>query len=77
MCQVTFDSDKYFQRYASDKLVIAKIGKGNNSINTGDRVMVLAFCTSSHYLLSIYQVSLFIFNTFRDMHHRGYLTFSV
>ena len=57
MCQVAFDSHKYFQRYASDKLVIAKIAMGNNSINTGDRVMVLAFCASYHYHLSIYQVS--------------------
>ena len=57
MCQVAFDSHKYFQRYASDKLVIANIGLDSNSINTGDRVMVFAFCTSSHYRLSVYQVS--------------------
>ena len=29
-----------------DKFSIAKIRKGNNSINTEDRVMVLAFCVS-------------------------------
>ena len=48
----------YFQRYAPDKLFIAKIKKGSNSINTGDRVMTLAFCNSPHGLLSLYQVSL-------------------
>ena len=36
---------------------MAKIGKGNNSINTGDTAMELVFCTLSHYQLSIYQVS--------------------
>ena len=55
--------------YASDKLVTAKIEKGtcNNAINTDDRVLLLAFCTSSFYRLPVDQVSLFIFNTFRDM----------
>ena len=42
--QVSFDSLLYFQRYAQDKFNIAKIRKGNNSINTDDRVMALAFC---------------------------------
>ena len=32
--------------------------KGSNSVNTGDRVMVLAFCNSPHGPLSVYQVSL-------------------
>ena len=68
MCQVAFDSHLYFQRYASDKLVIANIGKGNNSINTGDRVIVLALCTFSHYRLSVYiKFHFFIFNTFTEM----------
>ena len=57
MYQVSFDSLLYFQRYALDKFNIAKIKKGNNSINTDDRVMVLTFCTSSHRPLSLYQVS--------------------
>ena len=48
----------YFQRYAPDKLFIAKIKKGSNSVNTGDRVMVVAFCYSPHGPLSVYQVSL-------------------
>ena len=56
MYQVSFDSLVYFQRYAPDKFNIAKIRKGNNSINT-HRVMVLAFCTSPHCPLSLYQVS--------------------
>ena len=34
MYQVSFDSLLYFQRYAPDKFNIAKIRKGNNSINT-------------------------------------------
>ena len=41
MCQVSFNSLLYLQRYAPDKLFTAKIKKGGNSLNTGDRVMVL------------------------------------
>ena len=67
MYQVSFNSLLYFQRYAPDKLFIAKIKKGSNSINTGDRVMVLAFCNSPHGPLSGIKFHLFIFNTFRDM----------
>ena len=55
MYQVSFDSLLYFQRYALDKFNIAKIRKGNNSINID--VMVLAFCTFPHSPLSLYQVS--------------------
>ena len=55
--QVSFNFLLYFQRYAPDKLFIAKIKKGSNSINTGDRVMILAFCDSPHGPLSVYQVS--------------------
>ena len=40
MYQVLFNSllhvNVYFQKYASNKLFIAKIKKGSNSINTGD-----------------------------------------
>ena len=60
MHQVSFDSLLYFQRYAPDKFNIAKIRKGNNSINTDNRVMVLAFCTSPHCPLSL-SVSSFIY----------------
>ena len=34
------------------------IKKGSDSVNTGDRVMVLAFCSSPDGPLSVYQVSL-------------------
>ena len=57
MYQVSFDSLLYFQRYAPDKFNIAKIRKGNNSIKTDNRVMVLAFFTSPRSPLSLYQVS--------------------
>ena len=56
-CIVSFNSLLYFQRNAADKLFIAKIKKGSSSINTGDRVIVLAFCNSLHGPLSVYQVS--------------------
>ena len=52
-----FDSLLYFQRYAPDKFNIAKIRKEKSSINTDDRVMVLAFCTSPHSPISLHQVS--------------------
>ena len=57
MYQIPFNSLVYFQRYAPDKLFIAKIKKGSHSIITVDRVMILAFCTSSDGPLSMYQVS--------------------
>ena len=57
MYQVSFDSLLYIQRYAPDKFNIAKLRKGNNSINTDDMVMILAVCTFSHSPLSLYQVS--------------------
>ena len=38
--------------------LLQKITKENNSVNTGDRVMVLALCNSPHGPLSVYQVSL-------------------
>ena len=57
MYKVSFDSLLYFQRYASDMLFIANIKMGSNSVNAGDRSKVLAFCTFSDGLLSMYQVS--------------------
>ena len=57
MYQVSFNSLLYFQRYAPDKLFIAKIENGSSSIKTGDTVMLLAFCTSSDGPLSVDQVS--------------------
>ena len=65
--QVSFNSLLYFQRYAPDKLFIAKFKKESNSVNIGDRVMVLA---SAIPLMALYQCikfHLFIFNTFRDI----------
>ena len=67
MYQVSFNSLVYFQRYALDRLFIAKIKKGSNSINTGDRVTILAFCTSADAPLSMYQVSCNSLYSFRGM----------
>ena len=61
MYKVLFNSLLYFQKYASDKLNIAKIRKSTNFVNTGDRVLVLAFCDSLPGLLSVFEVS---FNPF-------------
>ena len=52
--QVSFNSLVYFETYAPDKLLIAKIKKGSNSINTFDRAMIFSFCTSSD---DLYQCS--------------------
>ena len=57
MDQVLLNPLLYFQRFAPDKLNIAKIRKGSNYVNTGDRVIVLAFCDFPHGPLSVYQVS--------------------
>ena len=38
-------------------LFITKIKKGSNSVKIVNRVMIVAFCTFSDGLLSIYQVS--------------------
>ena len=62
--QVSFNSLLYFQRYAPDKVLIAKIKKGSNSINTGVRIMLLVFCNSPHGPLSVYQFSFFFFQYF-------------
>ena len=58
MYQVSFNSLVYFQRYTPDKLSIAKIKNGRNSVNTVDGVMVLALCHSPRGPFSVYQVSL-------------------
>ena len=60
-------------RYTTDKLIIAKIKKGNSSVITCDRVTVLTLCTSSDGHLSMYQVSLIPFYTFRDMLQTSFL----
>ena len=53
--QVLFESLVYLSRYAPDKLFIAKIKTGSNFVNTVDRVMVLALCTSTDSPLSMYE----------------------
>ena len=55
--QVLFNSLLYFQGYAPDKLNIAKIRKGSHSVNSGDMVIVLAFCHFPHGPLVVNQVS--------------------
>ena len=57
MYYISFNSLSSYQRNIPDKLFVAKIKNGNNSVNTGDRVMVLAFCDFSHGPQSVYQVS--------------------
>ena len=56
MYEVSFNSLVYYQRYAPDKLFIAKITKGSNSVNTVDRVTFLALYSFAHGPLSMYQV---------------------
>ena len=65
--QVSFNSLLYFQRYALGKLFIEKNKKGSNPVNTGEKIMVLAFCNSPYGPLSLSQTSLNYLNTFRDM----------
>ena len=48
---------KYFNRYATEKLIIAKIKAGSNSIITCNRFTFIALCTISDGSLSMYQVS--------------------
>ena len=52
MSKVSFDSHYYFQRYASNKLIIAKTAKRNNSVITCERATVLAF---TQPLIALYQ----------------------
>ena len=54
--QVSLNSLVYFQRYAPDKLFVAKMKKGSYSVNSVDRVMVFVFCNSPYDPLSVYQV---------------------
>ena len=52
MYQVSFNSLLYFQIYTPEKLSIAKIKEGSNSVNNDDRVMILPFCNFLYSLLS-------------------------
>ena len=56
MYYVSHKSLVYFQSYAPDKRLIAKMEKGRNSVNTSDRDMILALCISPLGPLSVYQV---------------------
>ena len=67
MYRVLFNSLLYFQRYAQDKLNIAKNRKGGNSVNTGNRVMVLEYAIPLMALYHCIKFHLIIFNSFRDM----------
>ena len=58
LSQVSFNSLMYFQRYARDKLFVAKMKKGSNCVNTVGRVVILALCYFPHCPLSVFQVSL-------------------
>ena len=60
MYQVSCNFFLYVLRDAPDKLSVPTIKKGSIYVNTGDRVMVLAFCNFLYSPLSLY-------NTFRDM----------
>ena len=69
MYQVLFNSLLCFQRHAPDKLDIAKIMKGSNSVNTGDRlrslhyaISLMTLCTKFHFIT---------FSTVRDMHRKS------
>ena len=61
--EVSFNSLVYFQRYLPDKLFIAKIKKGSNSVNTVDRVIILAFCTSSDQCIKGHIFPLYTFKS--------------
>ena len=73
MYEVSFNFLVYVQRYAPDKLFIAKMKKGSNSVNTVDRIMILALCTSTDDPLSMYGVSFNPLYTFRDMLRTNFL----
>ena len=55
--QVSCNSLVYFQRYAPDKLFIANIKRSSKSVNTVDRGMILAVCTTPDGPLSMFQAS--------------------
>ena len=57
MYPVSFNSLLYFQRSAQESFLLQKNRKGSNSLNTGNKLTVLAFCTSPQDPLSVYQVS--------------------
>ena len=69
MCQVSFKSPQYFQRYTPDKPIITKIRKGNSSVITCERATVLAFTLSLIALYQCIKFHLIPFYTLRDTLH--------
>ena len=67
MYQVSFNSLLHFQRYAPDKLYIAKIKMGSNSVNTPTGLWSLHSAIPFIALYHCIKFHLFIFNTLRDM----------
>ena len=63
---LSFNALLYFQRYAPDKLYIAK-NKGSNSVNTGDMLWLLHSVIPFMVLYQCVNFHLFIFNTFREI----------
>ena len=55
--QVSFHSFYTFRDMLRTSFILQKLKTGSNSVNTGDRVMVHAFCNFSHGPLSVYEVS--------------------
>ena len=68
MYQVSFDSLSYLKRYDMDKLIIAIIKMGSNSVITCNRVTVLVLCTISNSHLSMYPVSFESLLYFQEIH---------
>ena len=56
--QSSFNSLLYFRDMLLTSFLLQILKRGSNSVNTGDRVTVLAFCNAPHGPLSVYQVSL-------------------
>ena len=67
MLQVSFNLLLHIERYAPDKLFIAKNKKKINSVNICDKVTTLVFCDFPHGFPSMYRVSFDYLNTFRDL----------
>ena len=67
MNQLSLKPVSFFQRYAPDKLFIAKIKKVCYSVNTGDMVKVLKIRNSPMVLYQCITFRSITFNTFRDM----------
>ena len=71
--KVPFQSPKYFPRYGPDKHPLWKNKWlwGDNTVNIQGRIMVLVHCPSSHWHLSIKQVSFQSLKYFQDMARTG------